>query len=149
VLIDGKKRNLHSRKYCLNCSPYGYHNTRKIDVQDNLTQEERRRKQLRESVKKRRKDIKEMSVAYKGSSCCVCGYSACIGALEFHHVFPEDKLFAISKKGATRSWNSVKEELDKCILVCSNCHREIECGIIPPERVNELYDEQRYISAEI
>ena len=51
-------------------------------------------------------------------------------ALEFHHLDPSQKDFGISSKGYTRSWDKVKEELDKCILVCSNCHREIHSGLI-------------------
>ena len=54
----------------------------------------------------------------------ICGYNKYIGALEFHHV-TGDKLFDIGGKGYTRSWETVKAELDKCILVCSNCHKEI------------------------
>ena len=43
---------------------------------------------------------------------------------------PNKKDFGIGQKGFTRSWEKVKEELDKCILVCANCHREIHAGII-------------------
>lgn len=47
-----------------------------------------------------------------------------IGALEFHHKDGE-KDFGIAAKGHTKSWERIKEELDKCVLVCSNCHKEI------------------------
>lgn len=77
------------------------------------------------NVQKRRVKIKEMSVQYKGGKCEKCGYNKCIGALEFHHLNPDIKDFAIGSKGYTRSWEKVKEELDKCIMVCANCHREI------------------------
>lgn len=63
------------------------------------------------------------SLEYKGFKCEICGYDKCIAALEFHH--PYEKDFGISSKGYTRAWEKVKLELDKCILVCSNCHREI------------------------
>jgi hypothetical protein len=78
-----------------------------------------------ESVVKRRRKIKKMSVEYKGGKCVKCGYCKCIDALEFHHKDPTKKDFGIAKKGFTRSWEKVKEELDKCDLVCSNCHKEI------------------------
>ena len=66
-----------------------------------------------------------MAVAYKGGSCQICGYKRCIEALEFHHQDPLKKDFAVSSKGYTRSWEVVKSELDKCDLLCANCHREL------------------------
>jgi len=80
-------------------------------------------------VQKRRKKIKEMSVIYLGGECNMCGYNKCNEALEFHHIDPEQKEFGISASGITRSWEKVKKELDKCLLVCSNCHREIHAEI--------------------
>lgn len=83
-----------------------------------------------EAVQKRRDKIKELAIQYKGGKCCICGYNKYQGALEFHHLDPTKKDFAIGSKGYTRSWSLVKEELDKCILVCANCHREIHAGIL-------------------
>jgi len=84
-----------------------------------------KKKNRSEAVQKRRRKVKEMSIEYKGGCCERCGYNKCIGALEFHHINPEEKDFGIAFKGYTRSWEKVKKELDKCILVCSNCHSEI------------------------
>lgn len=78
-----------------------------------------------EAVKLRRKKIKEKAVEYKGGKCEICGYNKCIDALEFHHLNPKEKDFGIGEKGYTRSWIKIQEELDKCIMVCANCHREI------------------------
>lgn len=78
-----------------------------------------------EAVQKRREVVKQKAVEYKGGKCEICGYDKCIDALEFHHINPEEKDFGISKKGYTRSWEKVKEEVDKCMLLCANCHREI------------------------
>jgi predicted HNH restriction endonuclease len=50
--------------------------------------------------------------------------------LDFHHVDSTKKEFGIGNSGYTRSWEKVKKELDKCILVCANCHREIHEGLI-------------------
>jgi predicted HNH restriction endonuclease len=83
-----------------------------------------------EVVKKRRRRLKEMAVALKGNKCEVCGYHRYIGALDFHHVNEETKEFDLSTRGLTRSWNKIKAEIDKCVLVCANCHREIHGGII-------------------
>lgn len=88
-----------------------------------------RREDLIKAVAKRRRKVKAMAIAYKGGNCQICGYSKFQGALDLHHLNPKDKNFGIADKGYTRSWESVKAELDKCILVCANCHREIEAGI--------------------
>jgi hypothetical protein len=82
-----------------------------------------------EAVQKRRDKIKQMAIEYKGGCCSICGYNKCIKALDFHHLDRTKKEFGIAKNGFTRSWERVKAELDKCILVCSNCHREIEADI--------------------
>lgn len=71
-----------------------------------------------------------MAIEYKGGKCKCCGYNKCISALEFHHLDPSVKEFNIGQKGYTRSWDKNKKELDKCILVCANCHREIHHGLI-------------------
>jgi len=83
------------------------------------------RKCLVEAVQKRRLKVKQMAVDYKGGCCEKCGYNKCNAALDFHHINPEEKEFNLGSKGYTRSWEKVKVELDKCILVCANCHREI------------------------
>lgn len=66
-----------------------------------------------------------MAIEYLGGKCETCGYDKCVAALEFHHKDPKEKDFAIGVKGYTRGWETVKRELNKCILVCSNCHREL------------------------
>lgn len=89
-----------------------------------------RREYMIKAVAKRRKKIREMALAHKGGRCVFCGYNKCSEALDFHHLF--DKSFGISSKGYTRAWDMVKQELDKCILVCANCHREIHAGLLQP-----------------
>jgi len=84
-----------------------------------------RRNYLIGAVQKRRKKIREMALDYKGARCSRCGYDKCAEALEFHHVSSDGKDFGISDKGYTRSWAKIKEELDKCIILCANCHREV------------------------
>jgi 5-methylcytosine-specific restriction endonuclease McrA len=83
-----------------------------------------------DAVQKRRDKVKEMAIQYKGGKCQVCGYDRCNGALEFHHLDPNEKDFGISHKGYTRSWEKVKTELDKCLMICANCHREVHSGLI-------------------
>jgi hypothetical protein len=70
-----------------------------------------------------RRKAKIKLVEYKGGECEKCGYRKCIDALEFHHKDPNEKDFTIS--GKSWSFERLKKEADKCILVCSNCHKEI------------------------
>jgi hypothetical protein len=93
-----------------------------------------------EAVQKRRDDLKIMAVTYKGKKCQICGYNKYVGALEFHHIKPEDKNFTISRKGYTRSWENVKRELDKCVLLCSICHKEAEAGLLDISMLNSNYN---------
>src|SRR5215211_263348 len=87
-----------------------------------------RRAYLLKAVQRRREKVRLTAVEYKGGRCQVCGYNKCIEALEFHHLDPTQKDFGISHKGYTRSWAKVKEEVDKCILLCANCYREVHSG---------------------
>lgn len=80
----------------------------------------------------RQQKLKLEAVEYKGDSCISCNYNKYPGALEFHHLDPNKKDFSIGQMKC-RSLNSIKEELDKCILLCSNCHKEIHAGYIKYE----------------
>src|SRR3989338_4598505 len=88
-----------------------------------------RREELIKAVAKRRRKIKLMAIEYKGGKCQVCNYNKYSGGLDLHHINPKTKKFGIGDKGYTRSWEKVKAELDKCALVCANCHRELEAGV--------------------
>lgn len=77
-----------------------------------------------EAVSSKRRRDREKLVEYKGGKCEICGYDKCIDALEFHHKNPDEKEFGLSC-GNTIKFEEKKKEADKCILVCSNCHREI------------------------
>jgi len=88
-----------------------------------------RREYLIAAVAKRRKALKQKSVLYKGGKCQLCGYDKCVEAMDFHHIDSKSKKFGISGKEYTRSWQELEKELDKCMLVCANCHREIEAGV--------------------
>jgi hypothetical protein len=73
----------------------------------------------------RKRKFKELCLNYKGSRCERCGYNKCNRALHFHHLDPKQKDFEISEHKSFILSEKVKEELDKCILVCANCHAEI------------------------
>lgn len=68
-------------------------------------------------------NIKFRAIDYKGGCCNHCGYNKFYGALEFHHLDPSCKDVSWNKL-RLRSWGSITLELGKCILLCSNCHRE-------------------------
>jgi hypothetical protein len=88
------------------------------------------------SVQKRREKLKKILVEYKGGKCEICNYNKCISALEFHHLESNEKEFGIACKGYTKSLEVYKKEVDKCILVCSNCHREIH-----EKEYNKIYND--------
>lgn len=64
-------------------------------------------------------------VEYKGGKCEICTYSKCIAALGFHHINPLLKSFDLSGTGLRKSWDKLTNELDKCQLLCTNCHCEL------------------------
>lgn len=73
-------------------------------------------------IANRAREQKAFCLEYKGGKCQECGYSKCIGALEFHHTDPSTKEFGIAKNFVCRE--RLIKELEKCKLLCSNCHRE-------------------------
>lgn len=75
----------------------------------------------------KRKEFKLKAVEYKENKCIVCGYNKCITALEFHHRDPKEKDFEISNsyRYNGKIEGKIKEELDKCDLICCRCHREL------------------------
>ena len=78
-----------------------------------------------EVVAEFRRRRKRELIKYKGGKCEKCGYDKSVWSLHFHHIDPSKKDFNISRKGTCRSLEADKIEVDKCILVCSNCHGEI------------------------
>jgi hypothetical protein len=67
--------------------------------------------------------LKQRAVEYLGGQCIDCGYKKSIKALHFHHRDPEQKSFTIGKQKGLK-WETMKMELDKCDLLCANCHAE-------------------------
>ena len=62
----------------------------------------------------------------KGMKCEICGYDKNISALEFHHINPNNKSFPLdARRLSNYSIEKLEEEAKKCMLLCSNCHREI------------------------
>ena len=84
----------------------------------------------------RQRNLKQQCIEYKGGSCISCGYNKYPGALEFHHLDPSQKDFNLSHVKYYSFTDKIKQELDKCILLCANCHREIHGGYL-------VYDETK------
>jgi transposase len=82
-----------------------------------------------EAVSRRRRRLKSTLVADAGGRCVLCGYARYVGALQFHHVDPAKKSFNLAARGMTRSLDRAREEAAKCVLLCANCHAEVEGGI--------------------
>ncbi len=101
--------NSSSRLYCYECSG----------------ESTRRNNETRKHQKTiLRRSMKKQAIKMLGGKCSICGYDRCIDALEFHHKDPKEKDFKIGS-GNTMSWKDYKKEAEKCILVCSTCHKEI------------------------
>ena len=85
-----------------------------------------------------------MALEFLGGRCSRCGYDRCVDALEIHHLTSSEKDFGISDRGYTRSWKKIRAELEKCELLCANCHREVHSKLqLSVERRNEKLGEFR------
>ena len=146
-IIDNVSRNLSKRRFCLKCSPFGSRNRRDLTICDinehkcskcgeikspenfySKTDANCKYAECKTCISQRtrlrHRKIKQQAVEYKGGSCVKCGYNKSISALDFHHRDPSKKEFGINR-GQGRSFETIKHELDKCDLLCANCHREI------------------------
>lgn len=114
----------------------------KIKMDENTIKEFLRLSNYRH-VRDQRQKLKEKLVIYKGGKCEICGYNRCISALDFHHLDPSKKDFGIAK-GNVMSFDKAKKEVDKCILVCATCHREIHHNLY-----KEKYDKEEQLKKDI
>jgi transposase len=83
-----------------------------------------------EAVSRRRRKVKEILVGEAGGACRLCGYSQSPRALHFHHVDPAEKRIEINARGQALALETLRAEARKCILLCSNCHAEVEDGLV-------------------
>lgn len=153
VAPDGRKRNLSRRKYCPDCSPIG--TTQRGTMESRrLRDEGKRRCPLccevksvsefyrcaektyayckrcdKERQRDQKRELKRQAVLYAGGSCEICGYDRYFGALEFHHRNAEQKELAVARSKAKMLTPALKQEIDKCHLLCAVCHREVHGGI--------------------
>jgi 5-methylcytosine-specific restriction endonuclease McrA len=83
-----------------------------------------------EAVTRRRRKVKQILAQEAGGSCLVCGYDRCIGALEFHHLDPLEKRLGMGYGGFAYALSRLRAEAKKCVLLCANCHAEVENGML-------------------
>jgi hypothetical protein len=167
VEVDGKMiRSARNRKYCFKCSPFGTHNTSKIEnpIRKNISKDgliefscskcknvldiskffikkngspycyckECWRKLINDRLVERKKKLVDLA----GGKCIICGYERYCGALEFHHKIPTEKEYTVSVKNV--SMKILLKEINKCILLCANCHRELHAGIITLDKAEKI-----------
>lgn len=150
--IDGKVHVLNHRKLCLDCSPFGQHNTRILKLAPNTEVECTNcgRSYNYDHTKghgtlqcnscfttSQRRLRKQQLVDELGGACVLCGYNKSVVALHFHHRDPTLKEFHVT--GGNRSYKSMLAEAKKCVLLCSNCHAEVHAGVTQLDRVPALH----------
>lgn len=102
-----------------------------------------------EHVKQWRRNMKQKVVIAMGSKCQICGYSKCNDALELHHLDPSEKEFGLGAIMARPvKWTRIIEEIKKCILLCSNCHKEVHRGISEIPNNYQQFDESLLFTKE-
>jgi 5-methylcytosine-specific restriction endonuclease McrA len=173
IKIEGKARNLSSRKFCLECSPFGKHNTIDITKTDiaktdiakgfkfcpkcehslprNDFYTRKRNNNASPYCKKcttlktleRQRKFKCKCVDHKGGECRNCGYKKYVGAMEFHH--RNNKDFAINNRRFNKIDDVLIAELNKCELLCANCHREEHIRDLTYEREQIAVDSSNHI----
>ncbi len=137
VVIDGVKRNLQHRKFCLGCSPFGKHNTRKLLQggkkclrcgESDASRFYKNRSTLCKKcdgvrVLMKQREMKNRIVSYLGGKCSICGYNKSLYSLHLHH--PNSNKDFRFKNIRLWHWNRVLVEIKKCVLLCGNCHGEV------------------------
>ncbi len=83
------------------------------------------RKKVTTWTLERKEKLKSKLVEYKGGKCQSCGYNKSKRALTFHHRDPKQKDFSVSQMLYRLKWEVVLAEVDKCDMLCSNCHHEL------------------------
>ena len=138
---NGKIINLSRRSYCLDCSPFGEFAKNEKPVIDGK-RECFRCKQFkpllefrltkgrwccncnpceRERINEYSRILKQKAIDHLGGKCQVCGYNRCMRSLVFHSKDPAQKEFSLGRRKCI-NWEDTRKELDKCLLLCANCH---------------------------
>lgn len=144
IVIDGKRRNLSCRSYCLDCSPWGQNNSRRLSCYDGDSKRCSSCKEWKhldkyyqsrngysgqcrdcysETYRADYRTVKDRAVAYKGGVCVDCKQTFPSFVYDFHHLNPKEKDLKLGGSIKKLPWDLIVVELDKCVLLCANCHR--------------------------
>lgn len=143
---NGKRIDLRRREYCLECNPLGerrFWRGKKVGSTNRHKKVEGICKTCKKTYqgvsrnlecstcrnRESRQKRKEKSYAILGGKCKVCGYNKCIEAFDIHHTNEDNKTLTFASSWGL-SWEKLEKELDQCMLLCSNCHRELHAGLI-------------------
>ena len=111
--MPNKEKNKHLCVDCGETDPNEFYGAKKATC----------KKCHNKRLTKKRTDMLAKARKMLGDKCSVCGYKKCPAALEFHHVDRSEKEFVIA--GARYGWSKMEKEIEKCVLLCANCHREL------------------------
>ena len=161
VWVEGKQRNCQHRRYCFECSPFGSHNTRKLNGEKlndrrcrlhtrlcklcgkTITRKNEKGKHCWGCMNRRNREEKLNKIkALVGEACWICGYDACWSAMDFHHIYPEHKAFELTVREMQFAWTRIESELRKCALLCCRCHREVHAGLIDLDTMVTIWQER-------
>lgn len=92
-----------------------------------------------EAVTRRHRRVREILLTEAGGCCARCGYRACPWNLHFHHVDPATKAFSMTSASG-KGLAAYSEEARKCVLLCANCHGEVEYGFAQSPPPGARYD---------
>jgi 5-methylcytosine-specific restriction endonuclease McrA len=97
-----------------------------------------------EAVTRRHQKIRRALIAEAGGACAICGYDRCLVSLHFHHVDPAEKSFPMTI-AVSKSLAAFRAEAQKCVLLCANCHGEVEAGLVPSPPAGSVYRPNRQL----
>ena len=159
IRVNGKEHNLQNRKFCLKCSPFGSHNTRKLD--EDVVPHGKRRVSGTCGCGRRIQEGRSLTcyVCYQhaktervrrkvygmlGTACWRCEFDAgfeAISVLDFHHMDEKTKLFTLQTRNmCNRAWDVVLEEMKKCCLLCCRCHRLFHAGLVSADEIKGIHE---------
>lgn len=153
IVVDGKVKRLHNRKFCLKCSPFGAHNTKDLIKNDSdansrpcklcgklIVRKDRLRSTCWCCSNRLSRESKIGKIQHLvGRKCWICDYDVCWQAMDFHHVDSEAKLFPLTTRELQFGWDKIEIELRKCALLCCRCHREFHAGKISDQFMIDLW----------
>lgn len=146
--IDGKKRNLRNRTKCLDCQPFGTSSYKPKTTDEKRSAYALKSQQYYQRMKEKfnadpisllRTARKNIITSLINDSCQICGYAKCTRNLTFHHL--RDKTTGLSSREFQFAFNTLINELKKCVVICHNCHGEVHDNLIPQELIDKLNSE--------